>query len=283
MATGVQVWSNTPAANATSDSNINWAEGQAPSSVNDSARAVMASVAKWNNDNNGTLLTSGSTVAYTVVTNQVEGALTAGYTVAVQFHATSDVNATLAPDGLAAKPMQLVAGTNAPYGAFPGGSIQSFTYSSTGTGQWIAKNQTAFSQAPAVFFNGGLSAPAATSSVTAVMCGLGSVVTITPTQAGRCFIMFSGNMACTVQSNRPTAQISYGTGVAPANGVAVTGTQAGSPVSGNVALNSGQLPFTCMAVVTGLTLGTAYWVDLAQTTSGGTASLVNLAASIFEF
>ena len=39
-------WSTTPGNNATAGS-INWAEGQAPSTVNDSARQMMADVATW--------------------------------------------------------------------------------------------------------------------------------------------------------------------------------------------------------------------------------------------
>ncbi|MBB5509556.1 tail fiber domain-containing protein [Paraburkholderia atlantica] len=39
-------WSTTPANNATAGA-INWAEGQAPSTVNDSARQMMADVANW--------------------------------------------------------------------------------------------------------------------------------------------------------------------------------------------------------------------------------------------
>ena len=56
MATGARCWSTTAATNATADSTINWAEGQAPSSVNDSARALMASWAKWREDQNGTIV-----------------------------------------------------------------------------------------------------------------------------------------------------------------------------------------------------------------------------------
>ena len=41
------LWSRTAASNSTADSNVNWAEGQAPSSVNDSARAMMASLAGY--------------------------------------------------------------------------------------------------------------------------------------------------------------------------------------------------------------------------------------------
>ncbi len=102
MATGVQVWSQSPASNATADSNINWAEGQAPSSVNDSARALMASVAKWRDDNTGTLVTSGSSSALTVISNQVEAALTTGFTVRATLGTAIGAAATLAVDGLAA-------------------------------------------------------------------------------------------------------------------------------------------------------------------------------------
>ncbi len=167
MATGVQVWSPSPAhalrsALAASSAALcsgsasarcrSWAEGMAPSAVDDSARSMMASVAKWRDDNNGTVLTSGSTAAFTAVTNQVESALTAGFTVALQFHATNDVNATLAVDGLAAKPLQQIPGTNVPLGAFPTGTIQHFTYSTTDTGQWVAHGF----QATANFFTAAL-------------------------------------------------------------------------------------------------------------------------------
>ena len=51
MATaGVPLWSTTAASNANADPAVNWAEGMAPSAVNDSARATMASVAKWRDD-----------------------------------------------------------------------------------------------------------------------------------------------------------------------------------------------------------------------------------------
>lgn len=50
MATGIGSWSQTANSNASADSNINWGEGQAPSSVNDSARQMMKSVADWLRD-----------------------------------------------------------------------------------------------------------------------------------------------------------------------------------------------------------------------------------------
>lgn len=43
----VSQWSTTPSSNASGVTNVNWAEGQAPSTVNDSARNMMADVAGW--------------------------------------------------------------------------------------------------------------------------------------------------------------------------------------------------------------------------------------------
>ncbi len=171
MAIGVQVWSNSPASNASADTNINWLEGMAPSAMNDSARSMMASVAKFRDDNNGTIATSGTTSAFTAVTNQIEGSLTAGYTVTVQMHATNETAATLAVDGLAAAPMQTAAGIPVRLGQFPAGSIQRFTYSSTGTGQWIVNGRnalstvTAFSSAITAFTTSAFTDSAASASL----------------------------------------------------------------------------------------------------------------------
>lgn len=141
MATGAQVWSQVSATNATIDTNINFAEGQAPSSLNDSCRSLMGSAARWIADNSGALVTAGTSTALTLATNQVEGSLTAGYTVTCLLNQTVDTNATLAVDGLTAAPIQGINGTNALYGQFKAGQIWKFTYSSTGTGQWIANGQ----------------------------------------------------------------------------------------------------------------------------------------------
>ncbi len=105
MATGVASWSQTAATNASADSTVNWAEGQAPSTVNDSARAMMASVAKWRDDLGGVTSTSGTSTAYVATTNQSFASLAAlsGKRITVQVHTASGPAATLAVDGLTAK------------------------------------------------------------------------------------------------------------------------------------------------------------------------------------
>lgn len=62
----IGLWSTTAASNATDDPNIGWAEGQLPSTVNNSARGLMAAIARDKKDNDGSLTTAGSANAYTL-------------------------------------------------------------------------------------------------------------------------------------------------------------------------------------------------------------------------
>src|SRR5215203_5172417 len=103
-------WSKTAENNATVDSSVNWQEGQAPSSVNDSARAMMASVAKWRDDINGINVTGGSGTAYSLTSNQIFATNGNGYT--VQFTpGTSNTGAvTLSIDGNTARPLRFYPG-----------------------------------------------------------------------------------------------------------------------------------------------------------------------------
>ncbi len=64
-------WSLVAAQNATADSTVGWAEGMAPSQVNDSARAMMAATRAWVNDISGATVTGGTSTAYTLASNQV--------------------------------------------------------------------------------------------------------------------------------------------------------------------------------------------------------------------
>lgn len=106
-------WSQTAASNATADGSINWAEGQAPSSVNDSARAMMAAVAKYRDDTAGSITTGGTSTAYTVATSQVFTtlALMNGACIAFAPHTDCGNTVTLNVDGLGAKPLRPRANT----------------------------------------------------------------------------------------------------------------------------------------------------------------------------
>jgi microcystin-dependent protein len=113
-------WSKTAASNATSDSTVNWAEGQSPSSVNDSARAMMASVASFRDDIAGAIVTGGTSTAYTVTSNQVFDSLAHldGKMIAFTPHTTNGATVTLNVDGLGAKPLR-----SAPSVELPAGTI----------------------------------------------------------------------------------------------------------------------------------------------------------------
>jgi microcystin-dependent protein len=105
-------WSQTASSDATADSTINWAEGQSPSSVNDSARAMMAATAKYRDDIAGAIVTGGTSTAYTASSYQVFDTLAhlSGQTIAFTPHATNGATVTLNVDSLGAKPLRTAPG-----------------------------------------------------------------------------------------------------------------------------------------------------------------------------
>lgn len=104
-------WSGTASSNASADPTINWREGQAPSTVNDSARALMAVVANYRDDISGSLFTGGSSTAYSVTTNQglcLSPSTTPqdGQLLAISMHATNGASPSLQTDTCSAFPIQ---------------------------------------------------------------------------------------------------------------------------------------------------------------------------------
>lgn len=130
MPSGVHYWSSSAANNASADSAVNWAEGQAPSSVNDSARAMMASVANWRNDTSGFITTTGTSTAYAVTSNQGFASLAVmGYAViAFVPHVTSGAAPTLSVDGLAAQKIRFTTGADLPTNSLIAGTPYVVTY-----------------------------------------------------------------------------------------------------------------------------------------------------------
>lgn len=93
-------WSTTAGSNATADPSINWSEGMSPSSVNDSARAMMAAIAAWRNDISAVNTSGGTAAAYTVTTSEGVNTTPAdGQMLSFVAHATNTANATLQADG----------------------------------------------------------------------------------------------------------------------------------------------------------------------------------------
>jgi hypothetical protein len=137
-------WSKTASSNAIADSTINWAEGQAPSSVNDSARATMAAVAKYRDDNSGSITTAGTSTAYTAASNQVFDTLAHldQQQITIVPHTTSGASATLNVDGLGAKPIRSSTGVSAASGALVQGTPYRLTYYNT-AGEFVLEGGVA--------------------------------------------------------------------------------------------------------------------------------------------
>lgn len=140
MATGLVTWSQTAASNATADSTVNFAEGQAPASLNDSNRALMASAAKWRDDNNGSLATTGTSTAYALTSNQNFAALTAGYSVCFTPNTTNGDTVTLNVDSLGAKPLRSAPGVELFAGTLVEGTPYVATYYTSNSGEWILRD-----------------------------------------------------------------------------------------------------------------------------------------------
>lgn len=121
-----------------------------------------------------------------------------------------------------------------------------------------------------------------TSTAAFVMVGLAG--TFTPSGSGAVLIAICGQMGNTTTGDGTQVQISYGTGGAPANGAALTGTQVGPQPQFTALTGVLNNNFCVIAIVTGLTPGTAYWIDLAaKTLTGGASTLANVGISVHEF
>jgi microcystin-dependent protein len=112
------LWSRTAGTNANADPTVNWAEGMAPSAVNDSARAGSARLREFADDIAGAKATGGSSTAYTLATYQAFDTLAhlAGNVVAFTPHATNGATVTLNVDGLGAKPLRSAPSVELPAG-----------------------------------------------------------------------------------------------------------------------------------------------------------------------
>jgi hypothetical protein len=121
-----------------------------------------------------------------------------------------------------------------------------------------------------------------TTSTAGVMVGL--AYAITPVRTGKVVVSICGSLQNTVTAGQCLARIYYGTGTAPTNGAALTGTTVGGIAHSHSGGVGWRLPFNLTAVITGLTPGTPIWFDLSQSAvaASGTASVINVAGTAYE-
>lgn len=156
------------------------------------------------------------------------------------------------------------------------GPGQSARITSTGT-NYLVSNLAG----PSPVLQSGALAPTGTSSSTYVMQGNGSTCTLTPLNNTRVMVSFSGYFGNNTATGIPDHRIAYGTGTAPVNGAALTGTVVGSAQLGLTGSANSAVAFSNTVIVTGLTLGTAYWFDLQQRTLvGGTSTWSSVACAL---
>lgn len=133
---------------------------------------------------------------------------------------------------------------------------------------------------------GSSATPTGNVSTTAKMMGLGLVsgFSITPQVTGRIAIFIAGTaLNSTAAGDGTSITGKYGTGTAPSNAAADTGTAFGIQQRFIASTTAGQQGFVCMGIVTGLTLNTAVWVDLSvvAVTAGG-SSVKDCQVIVFE-
>jgi len=123
--------------------------------------------------------------------------------------------------------------------------------------------------------------PSTTTSTTGVMMGLaGSII---PGYSGKIMIVISGDIDNGTANDGAQVQVRYGTGTAPTNGAILTGTTVGSLIKMVSSSATNRMPFHCNAIVSGLTVGTTYWIDLSLAAmTGGTARIRDVSISAIE-
>lgn len=119
--------------------------------------------------------------------------------------------------------------------------------------KWVSK-------LPAEYHSSSLT-PTGTNSQSEVMMGVAG--SITPTYKTRMLLTGCGTLVINANANQRGGEVSirHGTGTAPSNGAAATGTQDAISGIDNLSTATHYVPFGLSCVVTGLTVGTTYWLD----------------------
>lgn len=119
-----------------------WPEGMPPSQVNDSARINEGVLARWHKDTNGSLLSTGTSTAYNVSTNQALTAYYDGLEITFKAHVTCGNNPTLQLGALPVADIITPDGVNLVDGNISSGAKTNVIYDGS---KWQLMNVTAIS------------------------------------------------------------------------------------------------------------------------------------------
>ena len=266
------VFSQTDASNNTGTA-PSWAEGQLPSTVNDSARALQGAIKRWHDRLAATVTSGGSANAQTLTYTVAPTAYVAGDRYTFKVGGTNTGATTLNVNSLGAKDV-LIVGSALQGGELKLNQIVDVVYDGT---QFQLLRPTVAALGAFTPAN-----PTATTSTTGVMMGVGSSCTITPNVSGAVKFWVTGHGSNATNADTVTIQIRYGTGAAPANGAALTGTAIGKAVSLTSPVGSQVFPFALVAYQSGLTVGTTHWIDVTVTSGTGGSAVVQSLAIVAE-
>ena len=146
-------------------------------------------------------------------------------------------------------------------------------------GNCLISNGSSYISVALASYQGSPANPAGISSVPGLMCGLAG--SILPTGIGKVLLLIEGNCYCSSNSIVGSLGLRYGTGTAPTNGNALTGFAVGRILNNKFGNVSG-LPFALHTVITGLAIGTTYWLDMTISSPTGTVYLTDLSVSCVE-
>lgn len=123
--------------------------------------------------------------------------------------------------------------------------------------------------------------PTGTTNTTGLMMGLSG--TITPQVTGRIIIFINGTIFNGTVGDGANVQMRRGTGTAPVNAAALTGTATGGLVKHVAATAAHKDPFCLIGIVTGLAINTAVWLDVGlAAVTGGTATITDVSIAAVE-
>lgn len=164
------------------------------------------------------------------------------------------------------------------------GSVSSVTCGTGLSGGTITTTGTCALALTNAALQGSPANPTGTTSTTGKMMGIGATCKVTPVYSGRAIVQLQGGVSQTGGTSAGTGiQLRYGTGTIPSNGDAPSGTTVGSgPVF--TTTNGLTFPFSFGGVITGLSVGTQFWLDASLLNNAGqTATMTTLSCSIVEF
>lgn len=251
-------WSETDSSNNQASPN-GWTTGtMLPSQVEPTARAMMGAVKRFYDHVNATVISGGTANVQTLTYSVAPTALGTGDLFIFQAGFTNTGSATLNINALGAKTIRYKQAALIGNEIRLGGMV-AVVYDGTYFQLLASSYPAAYA-----FLSASPADPTGTTSPTGVMMGIG--YTITPTASGKIRFAISGVMFNNVATAGVVVALRYGTGAAPANGDALTGTVISGAPQAAIDTAANAVGFEVHGTIGGLTIGTAYWFDLSCAT-----------------